>query len=573
MDNTGQFQKEMKKSVLKEIISLLVKVSALFVFALLSATFVKNELAADKSMKHLETAFVEAFDSHKAFLLEESTQELCRDLLTGEEQTASFQNLLYRHNLNQKIRSKAIIMDSQFNIKYSSFSNEEISAYHYSYNNAISNNARKIGENEVYTAVYSNSSGYSDYMMVKPLRSGEEIVGYISLFLSGDDWSYYMSHFSDNGVITDTRNNVIFYNKPSLMESSYKFDIQKSKITYIGGERYWLKHAALPTYGIQIYSLVLYPGNPEIIIGLLMVIIIGILWFNLANKISETMAEKNAQSINQLVSEIRIIRKFDQSHRIQMDSKDEFEDVAHHINQMLNTITRLHEKNTELLKLNNLIEINHLTAQINPHFLYNTLEIIRNLLIFDADQAGKLIVKLTKVLRYSINNSKRDVTLEEDLQFIHDYLSIQKTRFGERLQCTMDIEENCYSSVVPKLVLQPLIENSIKYGFQDQMELSIRIKGYLKDGYLILQVEDNGPGMAEKELEELKDMLKKDVNETRANGLFNIMRRLKLKYTEKSGMEIALRPLRGLTITLNILQQPEESEVLPGIRFEEEEHV
>lgn len=573
MDNTGQFQKEMKKSVLKEIISLLVKVSALFIFALLSATFVKNELAADKSMKHLETAFVEAFDSHKTFLLEESTQALCRELLAGEEEATSFQNLLYRHNLNQKIRSKAIVMDSQFNIKYSSFSNEEISAYHYSYNNAISNNARKIGENEVYTAVYNNSSGYSDYMMVKPLRQGEEILGYISLFLSGDDWSYYMSHFSDNGVITDTRNNVIFYNKPSLMENSYKFDIKKSKITYISGERYWLKHAALPVYGIQIYSLVLYPGNPEIIIGLIMVIIIGILWFNLASRISETMAEKNAQSINKLVSEIRIIRKFDQTHRIQMDSKDEFEDVAHHINQMLNTITHLHEKNTELLKLNNLIEINHLTAQINPHFLYNTLEIIRNLLIFDADQAGKLIVKLTKVLRYSINNSKRDVTLEEDLQFIHDYLSIQKSRFGERLQCEMDIDENCYSCVVPKLVLQPLIENSIKYGFQDQMELSIRIQGYLKDGYLILQVEDNGPGMGEKDLEELKTMLSKDVNETRANGLYNIMRRLKLKYTEKSGMEILARPLRGLIITLNILQEPEEPGVLPGIRFEEEEHV
>lgn len=556
MDNTGQFKQEMKQSVLREIITLLIKVSALFVVALLSATFVKNELAADESMRHIKASFIESFESNKEFLNNEKTEDLYKELVVDGNKVDEFQNHFYRHNLNKNITSEVIVMDKNWKIKYSSYNLNEISAYHYSYTNAVSYNARNIEENQVYTAVYDDNDGYYDLMMVKPiLGNDQEIEGYISLFLSGDDWSYYMSHYNYDGVLTDERNNVIFYNKPSLLNSNYKFNISKSKFTYIGDERYWLKYETLPEYGITIYSLVHYPKSPEILIGLIVIIIIGLFWYNLANKISETMAEKNTQSISKLVKEIRIIRKYDQSHRIKMDSKDEFEDVAQQINNMLNTITNLNDRNTELLKLNNTIEINHLTAQINPHFLYNTLEIIRNLLIYDREKAGKLIIQLTKVLRYSINNSKRDVILEEDMRFIYDYLSIQKTRFNERLICHINIDENCNSCIVPKLVLQPLIENSIKYGFMEAMDLTIEIRGYIEGDYLYLTVRDDGPGMSEKEISNLYEALNEDFNNTKSNGLYNIVRRLKLQYSDKSGIEIRKNEDRGLSITIKILQR------------------
>lgn len=555
MENTGQFKQEMKKSVIKEIITMLIKVSALFVFALLSATFIKNEYAADESLIHIRNTFKETYDANRSFLLDKEAQRLYGQIAENGESMEEFQNLLYRQNLGRNISTDVIIMDENFNIEYTTYNISRISTYHYSYNNAVSYNARNIGENEVYTSVYNDSEGYSDLMMVKPIHNEEgELTGYITLFLLGDDWSYYMSHYNFNGVVTDQRNNVIFYNKPSLLNSNYKFSISKAKITYIGEERYWLKYEDLPEYGVKIYALVPYPKNPEILIGLVVILIIGMLWYNLANRISETMAEKNTQSISKLVSEIRIIRKYDQSHRIVMDTKDEFEDVAHQINNMLSTITSLNDRNTELLKLNSTIEINHLTAQINPHFLYNTLEIIRNLLIFDKDQAGKLIIQLTKVLRYSINNTKRDVMLEEDMQFIEDYLSIQKSRFSDRLSCLIDIDEDCRTSIVPKLILQPLIENSIKYGFMDAMDLEIRIRGYREGDYLYLIIKDNGPGMGEEEIEALYKTLNEASNNTRSNGLYNIYRRLKLKYSEKSEMQIRNNEDKGLQITLKIYQ-------------------
>lgn len=558
--NTGQFKQEMKKSVLKEIIWTLAKVSLIFIVALLFASYLKNETTVSSSMKHIKETFIDSFEKNRSFLSDEKTRKLYTEIITENKSVDEFRNHFYRHNMGTNISSEVIIMDQNWKLKYSSYNSSEISAYHYSYNNAVSYNARNIGDDEVYTAVYDDSDGYYDFMMVKPIHDDKkEVIGYIALYMSGDDWSYYMSHFNFDGVITDSRNNIIFYNRPSLIKDSYKFNISKSKVTYIGENRYWLKYETLPEYGISIYSLVYYPQNPEIIIGLLVIMIIGLLWYNLANRISETMAEKNTQSISKLLSEIRIIRKYNQSHRIDMKTNDEFEDVAHQINNMLDNITNLNRRNTELLKLNNIIEINHLTAQINPHFLYNTLEIIRNLLIFDKDKAGKLIVQLTKVLRYSINNSKRDVILYEDMEFIKDYLFIQNTRFSDRLDVVIDIDENCGSCMVPKLVLQPLIENSIKYGFRDAMNLKIQIRGYRKGYFLYLEVLDNGPGLSTEEFRYLTQVLEKDCNDTNSNGLYNIHRRLKLQYGEKSGIEIMKNEDRGLCIRLKVLQSEDGS--------------
>ncbi len=210
------------------------------------------------------------------------------------------------------------------------------------------------------------------------------------------------------------------------------------------------------------------------------------------------MAKNNAELISKLANEIRIIQNGDYQHRIVLDTQDEFSEVANRINHMLDNLRELNSRNTELLELNNAMEINQLTVQMKPHFLYNTLEIIRNLVLLDGKRAEQLIVQLTHVLRYSINGSKEDVYLEEDMQYIQDYLAIQSCRFGDRLRCTVDIDENCKSCIVPKLVLQPIIENSIKYGFKKKMDIKIDIRGFMSGNILILSIKDDGLGMPEK---------------------------------------------------------------------------
>jgi sensor histidine kinase YesM len=269
---------------------------------------------------------------------------------------------------------------------------------------------------------------------------------------------------------------------------------------------------------------------------------------------AESMAKNNAASINKLVSEIRIIRKINHKHRVEIDSGDEFEDVAYHINYMLDNIDKLNNKNTELLKLNNTIEMNQLTAQINPHFLYNTLEIIRNLVLWDGKKAEELIVQMTQLLRYSINNTKRYVMLQEDIKYISDYISIQKCRFGDRFNCNIEIAKECEKCIIPKLLLQPIIENSIKYGFMKKMDIKIDIKGYKKNNILYLSVKDNGMGMSGHEASKLNESMKSSNNSTESNGLYNIARRLYLQYGEKSGINIVNEEGVGFEVILKIIQ-------------------
>ena len=241
-----------------------------------------------------------------------------------------------------------------------------------------------------------------------------------------------------------------------------------------------------------------------------------------------------------------------------MNTDDEFTEVGYQVNHMLDSIQALNDRNTELLKLNSRIEMDQLTAQMNPHFLYNTLEIIRNLVVFDADKAEELIVKLTEVLRYSIDTSKKEVTLEEDMRFMYCYLDIQNCRFGSRFSFGVNFEPECMNCIVPKLLLQPLIENSIKYGFRKKMELNIKISGHVEDNVLLISVLDDGLGMEEEKAEELRKQLRAHDNSSPSIGLRNLSRRLYLRYGDGSGLQIRNREGTGFEVVARIEQRKGE---------------
>ena len=210
----------------------------------------------------------------------------------------------------------------------------------------------------------------------------------------------------------------------------------------------------------------------------------------------------------------------------------------------------------ELLHRNYIAEIRELTAQINPHFMYNTLEMIKYMIVQDGRAAGKIIEKFTKILRYSISSTEREILLAEDLNYIQDYIAIQEERFKERFKCSFKISEEAKNLKVMKLALQHIIENSIKYGFKKSMYLNVNIMGEKKENYLVLTVIDDGGGMEEEALEKLKEEIKESEVRGTHNGIHNIARRLELKYKGKSGLSIA-NTENGFCVTLYIKQEEE----------------
>jgi two-component system, LytTR family, sensor kinase len=143
-------------------------------------------------------------------------------------------------------------------------------------------------------------------------------------------------------------------------------------------------------------------------------------------------------------------------------------------------------------------ELQSLQAQIHPHFLFNALNTISSVVYEDARAADTMIARLSDFLRHSANASRRqEVTLQEELNFLNLYLDIMRPRFEDRLSVKIDVEPGVNDALTPRLILQPLVENSIKYAADpDSGRINIAIKAARENGSLRIEVRDDGPGLA-----------------------------------------------------------------------------
>ena len=184
-----------------------------------------------------------------------------------------------------------------------------------------------------------------------------------------------------------------------------------------------------------------------------------------------------------------------------------------------------------------------LTSQINPHFLFNTLNSVSSLIRTDPDQARVMVVKLSKVLRRLLRKHENFSALRDELSFIEDYLAIEVVRFGDKLRFEKDVAEDTLDMPVPSMILQPLVENSIKHGLSGKVEGgTIRIRTRRGGGRLCLTVED-GVGIAEAKLATLLD---------HGIGVSNVNERLKVLFAGEYRMWIDSHAGRGTRIEIEV---------------------
>jgi len=190
-----------------------------------------------------------------------------------------------------------------------------------------------------------------------------------------------------------------------------------------------------------------------------------------------------------------------------------------------------------------------LQNQINPHFLFNTLNSVSSLVRFDPDTARDLIIKLATILRRLLNSSDAFVPLREELEFIDNYLDIEVVRFGrDKLQILKELDPASLDVMMPSMLLQPLIENSIKHGLASKIdEGRIFIRSRLTDSKLIVEVEDNGVGMGAAALLEKPSGLGGT-----GIGLANVAERLKVLYGDTARMTIDSHEGKGTLIRLRL---------------------
>ncbi len=215
------------------------------------------------------------------------------------------------------------------------------------------------------------------------------------------------------------------------------------------------------------------------------------------------------------------------------------------------------EKETE--KTN--AQLKALQAQINPHFLYNTLEVVRSIALENKVKSIAEISKsLSGIFRYSISKEKDIVTVGEEIEHIRNYLKIQHYRFGDKLEALIDIGEDAMKCKIPRFIIQPLVENSIFHGIETKLgKGTIRISASRSEGVLDIWVSDNGTGIPADKLESIKHALNeyglealKDNNSSLGIGVLNVNMRLKLLYGDKCHFEIKSIPYVETTVHIQI---------------------
>lgn len=235
---------------------------------------------------------------------------------------------------------------------------------------------------------------------------------------------------------------------------------------------------------------------------------------------------------------------------LKVQSGDEVGTLARSFNSMIGTIRELIQQNYQIEIRQKEAELYALQSQINPHFMYNTLETIGMAVEEgETEQVVDMVTLLGRMLRYSVGNQSKSVPIAEEVQHVRDYLTIQKFRFEERVRFDIAFgmeEQEFHRLYSPRFILQPVVENAIKYGLESRKALEVHIAVNEEFGArsgkrdIVFRVRDNGPGIPGDKVHELEQSLKKTSFEGRAAhfGLMNVNARIVMMHGPDYGLQL-----------------------------------
>lgn len=259
--------------------------------------------------------------------------------------------------------------------------------------------------------------------------------------------------------------------------------------------------------------------------------------------------------IERIDKTIRTVQEGDLSVRIPISAHDdELTTIASSFNSMLEDINEYIEQVYVLGLKQQEAELKVLQSQINPHFLFNTLETIRMTAVIDGSKASsEMIYHLSRLLRYSLN-SNESVPIYAEIENARQYLQLIQLQHPDKLSMQIDVSKEVEGNLIQRLVLQPIVENYVIHGFQkERRDNHLSIQSVIDDGDIQVIISDNGNGIEAARLQEIKDHIEHEqLDKIDSIGMKNVHQRLKLKYGDKYGLQIESEKNKGTTITLKI---------------------
>lgn len=541
-----RFQERLKTQITRSTVILLTAFLLLFggLLAIYSEGYTHYENRAYN--QQLTESFGGIYRSCAGYLRDTDNTAVMRSFLDGQisEQSMSYQ--FHRFSYASLRVSDLLLLDSSGNAAFSTLDESSMHLLYF----CQSTLPRLTESMKVYTTIYYMTA--RDARLLFATRLDDD--GYAFLLLDGNAWNLSLGRLPYDFAITDASGTVMVASNSATVNPLNQFvGVGKRSVT-CGDQQYMVSVGQSTVGGLLVYTLLPWRnwGTYYAIGCLCAVLMFGVLFITLL-RVSGEIASRNSRSVETLHDELSIIQQGNVDHKIQLDTDDEFQEIAAHINSMLDTIHKLNRRNVELVQLNNSAEIAQLESRFHPHFLYNTLENIRYaILLGEPDRADEMIRRLTALLRYSTDTSRSMVPLGSDSEKLKDYLEIIRLRQDGRFTYTVQVDPAVRDVLIPKLWVQPVVENSVKYGSLRKQTLHVDLTARMEDGFLLLTVEDNGTGFEPQRLKEVQDSLTDPKKGTRQSGLQSLARRLVLLYGKESSVTIESEYMVHTRVTLRM---------------------
>jgi two-component system, sensor histidine kinase YesM len=354
--------------------------------------------------------------------------------------------------------------------------------------------------------------------------------------------------------ITDM-NKRLYYsngNAPERLLRDLSYSAVQKKVNL--DERYYIQSSIEPTSQLMVTAVISEKEMAQLLTYKLTIFSIIVLLTVLSIALPYIALRGYSKRVDEILNKMREVQEGNLSARIiTANVDDDLTDISHTINETLDDLNDYIDR-VYLSKLKQReAELANLQAQINPHFLYNTLEAIRMKSLAEGGRtSAKMIVQLAQLFRYSLKTEDL-VTVENEINHAQQYIELFKIRFQNQLIDNFNVEENIRDYYTPSFILQPLIENFLLHGFRRDSETNqLAVTIYEQNDILIIDIEDNGSGIEHKKLEDIKSRLKQEEGTSDSIGLGNVHRRIQLKYGSDYGVEIRSVPNVKTSVTVKL---------------------
>lgn len=509
-------------------------------------------------------------EEYKDIILELQTDEAIINVLSNVSEANFNQNIIYEKIYDtlkeQKIKPTLHIISSKSDMIFSTSPMPKV------YEVDIRNNwgifrviDKTDGDTIIYPQQIANSRRNNSIISLGNQITNEkgDCIGYIIIDIHRDiildEFKFLGSGIPLHIVMLDENSYTILDNQNPTMEGKFQrasyLDLEKiteykSIFNEINKDSYLAVHYLDESMGITTIANV--PSSIFLQLNniLQMILLVG---FGISLAICCVLSIRIARYISNPIRElIGIMGKVEEGNfNVTANSynSDELGDLGKYFNRMVGKLKEYLDKIIEKQHELRTTEIKMLQAQVNPHFLYNALDVIKwSAKLGKKDQVITIVTNLAKILRNSIDCEEEFVSVKKSIEFIESYLAIQRIKYNDAFKVTIDIDKAILEYKIPRLILQPFIENAILHGLNNSVQKGIiAISGIQNKDGLEFQIFDNGIGMTENEIQKISDH-----RTDQHIGIYNVDQRIKLYYGADYGIYIQSEKFKGTKVIIKI---------------------